>query len=335
MIASLILAISLVLSIPSLQGSDLTPGYWERSPLPQTGVATHYAQGVMEYVVQYRLDRGEISACPECVGTVAMLRAGDIGRRVWLVPPGGEMVGPFLVVDCARRTDIDDLLARGWVVDLSYSLGQTWGLYRPMDGYTVLADPSDMGAPSVVAAPTRYYINPSEVVISRPSPTPAFEPPTPTPWATRKPEPLTTTAPSTGEVPTTQGRAPTAGSVFPPVVTTPTPERADTAALPAPSTPEVTGVLAAATQVPLPAGDLAVGRAGEDLLQNPLFRAVTAASMGSTAVTATPTATRYARRTPLATSAPILPPIQEVPEAATPEASKILIERAIKEAHDD
>ena len=38
--------------------------------------------------------------CPECVGTVALLRAGDIGRKVWLQPPGGEKVGPFLVIDC-------------------------------------------------------------------------------------------------------------------------------------------------------------------------------------------------------------------------------------------
>ncbi len=81
-------------------------GYWEQTPLPQTGLATFYASGLMEYVQRYREAQAEITACPECVGSVALLRAGDIGRKVWLQPPIRRAGRPFLVVDCARRQDV-------------------------------------------------------------------------------------------------------------------------------------------------------------------------------------------------------------------------------------
>ena len=74
--------------------------------MPQTGLATYYAPGMMEYVAGYRQTQGQLPACPECVGTVALLRAGDIGRKVWLQQADGERVGPFLVIDCARRQDV-------------------------------------------------------------------------------------------------------------------------------------------------------------------------------------------------------------------------------------
>ena len=92
--------------------------------MPQTGLATFYASGMMEYVEGYRHSQGQLPSCPECVGTVALLRAGDIGRKVWLQSPDGERVGPFLVIDCARRQDVDPLVARGWAVDVSYELGR-------------------------------------------------------------------------------------------------------------------------------------------------------------------------------------------------------------------
>ena len=105
------LRLDLLAAYPT-RAEELAPGYWEQSPLPQTGLATYYAPGMMEYVAGYRQTQGQLPACPECVGTVALLRAGDIGRKVWLQAPDGERVGPFLVIDCARRQDVAPLVAR-------------------------------------------------------------------------------------------------------------------------------------------------------------------------------------------------------------------------------
>ncbi len=157
------------------QADDLSPGYWESSPLPQMGVATYYAPGVMEWVRNYRRAQGEIADCPDCVGAVALLRAGDIGRKVWLQPPGGELAGPFIVVDCARDTDIPALLDRNWAVDVGYDLGQLWGMAGPMDDVIVWADPGEPATGPVRPAgrPLPAYIDPSEVMISPPTATPA------------------------------------------------------------------------------------------------------------------------------------------------------------------
>ena len=165
----------LLIAAPFLQAGDLDPGYWDSSPLPQMGVATYYAPGVMEWVRNYRREQGEIADCPDCVGAVALLRAGDIGRKVWLQPPGGELAGPFIVVDCARDTDIPALLDRNWAVDVGYDLGQLWGMAGPLDGVIVWADPGEPATGPVRPAgrPLPAYIDPSQVVISPPTATPA------------------------------------------------------------------------------------------------------------------------------------------------------------------
>ena len=93
-VALTLCALLVALPARAVQADELTPGYWEQSPLPQTGLATFYAPGMMEYVEGYRQSQGQLPSCPECVGTVALLRAGDIGRKVWLQPPDGERVGP-------------------------------------------------------------------------------------------------------------------------------------------------------------------------------------------------------------------------------------------------
>ncbi|MGC8782127.1 MAG: hypothetical protein ACP5UQ_14795, partial [Anaerolineae bacterium] len=164
---------------PSPQVNVLEPGYWERTPLPQTGLATFYAPGMMEHVLAVRASHGQVLHCDECVGTVALLRAGDIGRKVWLQPPGGEMVGPFLVIDCAQREDVAALVERNWVVDVSYELGRLWDMDRPLDGVTVLADPADEASAStagVILPPTPFYVPPDRVVLSAPTPTPPVSP---------------------------------------------------------------------------------------------------------------------------------------------------------------
>ncbi len=69
-------------TVPNWQ--QLTPTYWERTPLPIAGLAMYYNPRVMDGVINYRLRADDIDLCAECVGYVALLRAGDINRKVWI-----------------------------------------------------------------------------------------------------------------------------------------------------------------------------------------------------------------------------------------------------------
>jgi hypothetical protein len=265
-----VVALYVLLATLPAQAEELAPGYWEQSPLPQTGLATFYAPGMMEYVEGYRQTQGQLPACPECVGTVALLRAGDIGRKVWLQQSDGERVGPFLVIDCARRQDVDPLVARDWVVDVSYELGQAWGMNRPLDGVTVLEDPADAGVkPIRLGVPTPFYVPASEVVISAPTATPAEIAAAPTPWPTRIPAGMSTRGPTAESTPSSTPAPPTPRLPPPltPIVTTPTPEVTSTPAMPVvASTP--TPEMIVPTQTPLAlVTDVSVGRAGGGLLE--------------------------------------------------------------------
>lgn len=293
----------------AIRADDLTPGYWERTPLPQTGLATFYAAGLMEYVDGYRRDLNQLPDCPECVGRVALLRAGDIGRRVWLQPPGGEPVGPFLVVDCARRQDVAPLVARAWAVDVSYELGQLWGMTRPLAGVTVLEDPADHSSGrGTSGAPTPFFVSPGQVVISAPTATPAQPIAAPTAWPTRLP---------VARFPVSVESAPAAGPVRPaaplmpppltPIVTTPTP----------PVTPPADGAASGMTSPPTAtaAPDAAVGRPGAALLgaAPALVTPQTQPAWPKPTVTPRPPA-----RTPRPNLTPILPagaPVTPEPDA--------------------
>lgn len=268
------------------------PDYWEQTPLPQTGLATFYAPGLMEDVTGYRQAQAEISSCSECVGTVALLRAGDIGRKVWLRPPESEPVGPFLVVDCARQQDVAPLLARNWAVDVSYELGQLWGMTRPLAGITVLEDPADAAPGAPFRQPTPFRAPDGEVVITAPTATPAVPPSAPTPWPTRLPQPL---AGGVGPQPTvaplpTVTRGPTP---LTPVVTTPTPRPGPTVMV----APDAT-----AAPPDLPAQEVSLGHAGAILL-DPVATPVSQLPTWPT-VTITP---RAPTRTPRPDLTPILP----------------------------
>lgn len=279
------------------------PDYWEQTPLPQTGLATFYAPGLMESVTGYRRAQAEIGPCPECVGAVALLRAGDIGRKVWLQPPDSEPVGPFLVVDCARRQDVAPLLARNWAVDVSYELGQLWGLTRPLAGVTVLEDPADAMPAAPLRRPTPFRVPDGQVVITAPTATPLAPPPIPTPWPTRLPQPLaggavSQAAATSSAPPATRGPAP-----LTPVVTTPTP----VATLAAPErdlTPTAAPELAAE--------DASLGHAGAILL-NPAATPVQQLPAWPTA-SITP---RAPTRTPRPDLTPILPGAAELPAPTT------------------
>ncbi len=310
----LLIAVLLTVGLaPPAQTDMLDPGYWERTPLPQTGLATFYAAGMMEHVLAVRAAHGQILRCDECVGTVALLRAGDIGRKVWLQPPGGEKVGPFLVIDCAQRDDVPMLVSRNWVVDVSYEVGLLWGMDRPLDGVTVLADPATDGPTAgagVAVPPTPFYVPPDQVVLSTPTPAPRIAPTPwqPTPWPTRLPVALATADPRAAAAPPAAetsfaGARPTP---LTPIVTTPTPAGRPTETVVAPGV----GLPPAATPT-----EVAVGRPGAGLLA--LTVAPTARATGTP--TPSPTATRG--RTAVSTSRPLLPRFPAATPTPTPAAS--------------
>jgi hypothetical protein len=346
----ILLLVLLLLAAHPIQAQepDIVPGYWEESVLPQTGLATYYAPGLMEAVQGKRAVSGQIGDCPECVGAVALLRAGDIGRKVWLQPPGGEPVGPFLVVDCTRRQDVMPLLGRGWAVDVSYELGQIWGMTRPLEGVTVLEDPADAGNRAMarsnwLGVPTPFYVPPGQVVISAPTSTPTASPVPlegPTPWPTRLPGPLPgrpilappPEAPGEAIVEPTPTRGPPLPTPLTPVVTTPTPEITPGVAMTeiAPAA-TVTPTLAVPPieNTPTPVSEVSLGRAGAGLLRMdgtalPTEEIPELASP----VPLTPT------RTPRPDLTPILPDTLPTPVATPPTTPGPLLQRLWRELLD-
>ncbi len=122
--------------------TQLTPPYSEPSPLPASGLAMYYAPNVMDSVALYRERVSNIEECEECIGQVALLRAGDIGRHVWIQVGEGPVEGPFQVLDVAGRHHIPDLLRRNWVVDVDYETAMRWGMRGPIE-VTVYAEPQE------------------------------------------------------------------------------------------------------------------------------------------------------------------------------------------------
>jgi len=116
---------------------SLDPPYSSPSNLPASGKAMYYSRGVMDTAManQRKNYPGKI---PDGLsmqnkgkykGFVALLRAGDIGREVYITNPKTNQVeGPFLVVDVAAMHDIPSLLQRNWVVDVDYDTAVRWGM---------------------------------------------------------------------------------------------------------------------------------------------------------------------------------------------------------------
>jgi hypothetical protein len=105
--------------------SLLTP--WTE-PTPEqvvSGQAKYYGEGLMERAaVNQGLDLRWYA------DGVALMSRGDLGRVVW-VSHGDEILGPFLVVDCAQRNHYDRRVAQGDVLEVSYELAQKWGMKGP------------------------------------------------------------------------------------------------------------------------------------------------------------------------------------------------------------
>lgn len=112
--------------------NGLRPGYWDASILPVQGVAMYYNPGVFQRVLDFRYKNDHISGCAECIGYVALLRAGDIDRQVWLQRNGKGLEGPFWVVDVAAGKDIPRLLSQNWVVDVDHNTAMRWRMAGPI-----------------------------------------------------------------------------------------------------------------------------------------------------------------------------------------------------------
>jgi hypothetical protein len=121
--------------------TTLVPPYSDASPLPAQGRAMYYNPGVMAEVLAYRLNLGHVTPCPECIGYAALLRSGDINRKVWIQWPDGVVDGPYLVVDVAAKQHVGTLLARNWVVDVDHETAARRGMNQPL-AVTVLAGPA-------------------------------------------------------------------------------------------------------------------------------------------------------------------------------------------------
>lgn len=113
---------------------------WETStPISSLdGEATYYASGVMATVAANRglvAEPGEFPAWLETqgyVGAVALNRAGDLGRQVWLQGPAGLVEGPFLVIDCAHPDLWLDREQRGRVVEVDWETARRWQMRGPV-----------------------------------------------------------------------------------------------------------------------------------------------------------------------------------------------------------
>jgi len=99
------------------------------------GLATYYAPRLMQTVAANRgMDLTHYA------GGVALNRAGDLGRTVWLEHKG-VITGPYLVVDCARRgehfesrerKDHGDNKDQALVVEVRYRLAREWRMAGPV-----------------------------------------------------------------------------------------------------------------------------------------------------------------------------------------------------------
>lgn len=124
--------------------TTLKPPWEEQTPFPTIGIATYYAYGIMEQVLQNRIAWGQITTADinrckaagngTCAGYVATMRKGDMGRVIWVRGDGkyrgGQdlVIGPLLVIDMGAQKDIPDLVAKNFVVDLQYQLAQQFGM---------------------------------------------------------------------------------------------------------------------------------------------------------------------------------------------------------------
>jgi hypothetical protein len=117
--------------------------WYVATPLPARGEVTFYGPDIMERVYHRRLELAQVPYCdkPHCVGYIATLRPGDLGRKVWLAAPGRPVEGPFLVVDYASNADFQRLLRRGLIAEVDNQTARRWRMSGPVQGVVMLAQP--------------------------------------------------------------------------------------------------------------------------------------------------------------------------------------------------
>ena len=146
---------------------DLYPNYKSQSVLPITGKVMFYNPGIMEIVIENRYKAGDISGCSDCIGFAALLRAGDLNRKIWIQFSDGLVEGPFHVVDVAAPQHVLMLIGKGWVADVDYETAMRWRMAGPRTATVLSEAPAgyvsplelnhyDLVTPSTLSAPAVY-----------------------------------------------------------------------------------------------------------------------------------------------------------------------------------
>ena len=86
------------------------------------GLATYYAEGVMQQVIENR-------RMPYYDG-VALNESKYLDDLVWLQWGNGDITGPLPVVDCAQEAHIPDRESKDYVVEVSADVAVERGFYR-------------------------------------------------------------------------------------------------------------------------------------------------------------------------------------------------------------
>ena len=115
--------------LPMVLGGWSTP----TEPAVVVGNAKYYADGVMDTV-----SRNQNMPLAGYEGGVSLMARGDIGRAVWILNEG-EPMGPFLVIDCEKRSEYRRRLDQGDVIEVSWETAQELGMRGPIQ-LTVLFD---------------------------------------------------------------------------------------------------------------------------------------------------------------------------------------------------
>jgi hypothetical protein len=90
------------------------------------GLATFMNPGRMEEVIEYR--GRDISAFQ---GAVALNRAGDLYRTVW-IEYDGKIYGPYISLSCAQREHYEARVDKDRVVEVDWETAQSWGMKGPV-----------------------------------------------------------------------------------------------------------------------------------------------------------------------------------------------------------
>lgn len=139
---------------PDRQAIAAQYAYHQQTQLPLQGRAMYYNPGIMETVLENRLRFGTVDICAECIGYVAMMRVGDLNRRVWIQLPDETVHGPFQVIDAADVGHVPMLVEKEWAIDVDYETAHRWGMRSPWTVTVLSAPPANIQpAPLVVESP--------------------------------------------------------------------------------------------------------------------------------------------------------------------------------------